>query len=296
MTGILAAILIAVLSFSFHQEDPENTIRILIEKPLDAKHPRIAPLIDEAHYRMESGDEDSFRLLPPDPAKPILDFKVVRDENTRALIFLKHDADVLYDNLSIAKTEWIRKKMDSSRIKIIASPGEAVSQLALNGEREPLNHPEFQARIMNALPTHDWSRTVFQGWVDPLHTIPKQIQVQDQAPSRRIHLNYLSTSTREGQQIAYLTREALNQIGIDVSIRIYEPALFYNKIRKRDFDLYSSTALPGMKNILDLPHTILIPLFRWKHGLILNPRIKTDDKLESQLDYSFRFLSHLQLH
>jgi ABC-type transport system substrate-binding protein len=110
-----------------------------------------------------------------------------------------------------------------------------------------------------------------------------------------IELKYLSTSSREGQQIAHLTREALNKIGIKVNIHIYEPSLFYAKIKKREFDLFSSTSVPGTTNILDLPHTELIPLFRWKHGLILNSRIKIPDQLDSYLDYSFRFLSRLHL-
>jgi hypothetical protein len=295
MTGFLSAILVAVLSVSFHQEDPENTIRILIEKPLDSKHPRIMPLIEESHYRLNPVDEDGFQLHPPDPSHPILDFKVVRDENTRALIFLKHDADVLYDNLSIAKTEWMRNKMDAHHLRIIASPGESVSQLALNGDRAPLNDPAFQSRIAKALPTLDWSKTVFQNWVEPLNPSPILQESRPLEGSARTRLDYLATATREGQQIAYLTREALGKVGIDVRIQIYEPALFYTKIRKREFDLYSSTSVPGMKNILDLPHTTLIPLFRWKHGLILNPRIKTDSELISSMDYSFRFLTHLQL-
>lgn len=95
--------------------------------------------------------------------------------------------------------------------------------------------------------------------------------------------------------MAFLTREALQKIGMTVKIHVYEPSLFYAKIRKRDFDLFSSRSLPGTKTILDLPDTETIPLFRWKHGLVLNSRVIAPADIESSLDYSFRFLSRLQL-
>ena len=294
IAGLFSASCIAILFHSFHQEVPKNTIRILIEKPVDEHNLRIEPLIRESSYRYVSHGED-FELIHPDPSRPILHFQVVRDENTRALIFLKEDADILYDNLSIAKTEWIRKKVRPEQIRILSRSGDAISQLALNGENPLLQDASFRKTLAQALPLKLWMNKVFSGWVeeaDPdLLTGPES----SFAPTKEITLRYLTTPSREGQQLAYLTREALKKIGIRIEIFVYEPALFYAKIKKRDFDLYSSTSLPGIKNILDLPHTLLIPLFRWKHALIMNPRVKTPKDIEESFDYSFRFLSSLQL-
>jgi hypothetical protein len=39
----------------------------------------------------------------------------------------------------------------------------------------------------------------------------------------------------------------------------------------------------------------LIPLFTWRHGLLLSKRIRKDALRESDLDDSFRFLSRLPL-
>jgi ABC-type transport system substrate-binding protein len=282
-----------VLSFSFHQKPRQNTIRILVEKPLEPNHPRIAPLIQESGYRFEAKGED-FDLIPPGDQNPVLQFQVVRDENTRALIFLKQDADVLYDNLSIAKTEWVRTKMTNGSVRILSSSGDAVSQLALNEDSPKLKDPQVRMRIAKALPIRLWSEKVFLNWVEPFTTDMDSDPESPDSPGP-LTLTYLATPTREGQQLAYLTREALAKIGIRVQIRIYEPALFYAKIRSRDFDLFSSTSVEGMKTILDLPHTDRIPLFRWKHGLILNSRIRTPQGVEREFDYSFRFLRSLQL-
>jgi ABC-type transport system substrate-binding protein len=297
MTGFGFAIGIALLSFSFHQKAPENTIRILVEKPMDPNHPRITPLVSDSGYRYQSHGED-FDLIPPETGKPVLRFQVVRDENTRAVIFLKEDADILYDNLSVAKTEWVRKKMTGRRIRILSSRGDAISYLALNQESFALRDADTRARVASALPLKNWIEKVFLNWVEPANqanAAPLTGATPLDASATRIVLRYLATPTREGQQLAHLTREALKKSGFDVRIHIYEPALFYAKIRNRDFDLFSSTAVEGMKTILDLPHTDLIPLFRWKHGLIVNPRVRVGDGVERDFDYSFRFLKHLQL-
>ena len=294
IAGLFSACCIAVLFHSFHQEVPKNTIRILIEKPLDEHNLRIEPLIRESSYRFVSQGED-FDLIHPDPSRPILHFQVVRDENTRALIFLKEDADVLYDNLSIAKTEWIRKKLKPEQIKILSHSGDAVSQLALNEENPLLQDASFRNVLAQALPLKLWMDKIFSGWVEEADTHSNSGPENSFTPAKEITLRYITTPSREGQQLAYLTREALKKIGIKIEIHVYEPALFYAKIKKRDFDLYSSTSLPGIKNILDLPHTLLIPLFRWKHALLLNPRVKTPKGIEESFDYSFRFLSTLQL-
>lgn len=282
-----------ILTHPFQQDVPKNTIRILIEKPMNDHHFRLLPLMENGHYRYVESTGDDFNLIPSASSSPNLQFQVVRDENTRALLFLKGEADVLFDTLSIAKTEWIKKTLDPLNFKIFSSSGESISQLALNVENSFLSDPTNRSRIANALPLKLWIQHVFLNWVEPVSLPENDFTSVPISPS--IELKYLSTSSREGQQIAYLTRDALSKVGIKINIHIYEPSLFYAKIKKREFDLFSSTSVPGTTNVLDLPKTELIPLFRWKHGLILNSRIITPADLESTLDYSFRFLSRLQL-
>jgi ABC-type transport system substrate-binding protein len=288
---ILAVSALALLSPLFHQEVPQNTIRILIDKPMDDHHIRIQPLIDEKHYSYQK-HQDDFELIPPNPELPILKFKLIKDENTRALIFLKGEADVLYDSLSFAKTEWIKNKVVPDKARIYSSRGDSISELAFNMESKSFNNPDLKNTIIHALPVKLWAETVFSNWIEVLK--PETNSSIQSFPNTTLH--YLSTSSREGQQMAFLTREALGKIGIQLEIHIYEPSLFYSKIRKKEFDLFSSTRLPGMKNILDLPHIQTVPLFRWKHGLILNSRVTAPASISAELDYSFRFLSQLQLH
>jgi ABC-type transport system substrate-binding protein len=276
----------------FHQEVPQNTIRILIDtangRTIMFKH--LSRLLAEKKYSYIRHQED-FNLLPSDPKQPILQFQVVKDENTRALIFLKGEADVLYDTLSLAKTEWVKLQRAPKQAAIYSNTGEAVSLLAINSQSTRLQDQKIKTLIREALPLKLWSETIFLNWVEPIDPKP----VTQYKLTEKLTLHYLTTPSREGQQMAFLVREALGKIGIDVQIHVYEPSLFYAKIKKREFDLYSSRTLPGTKTILDLPHTETIPLFRWKHGLILSSRVITPPNIEVTLDYSFRFLSELQL-
>ena len=265
---------------------------------MDEHHIRLQPLLDEKKYIYVAHGED-FDLVPSISTEPTLQFLVVRDENTRALVFLKGEADVLYDSLSLAKTEWLKKQLQSNHVQIISAPGTASSNLAMNLDSPALQNSELRSVIESALPLKLWSDTVFLNWVDLIHPVNSEKMAESHAhPSIPSHLTlrYLTTSSREGQQLAFLTREALEKVGINVEIRIYESSLFYSKIRKREFDLFSARTLPGTKTVLDLPDTGLIPLFTWKHGLILNSRVTPVSNIATLLDDSFRFLADLQLH
>ena len=217
LTGcILAVSAFALLSPLFHQEVPQNTIRILIDKPMDDHHIRIQPLIDEKHYSFRK-NQDDFELTPPKPSLPILRFNLIKDENTRALIFLKGEADVLYDSLSIAKTEWIKNQLVPNKAKIFSNSGDSISELAFNIESPAFHNPNLKLAIVNALPLKLWVETVFSNWIEALK--PETSPSFQNFPNTTLH--YLTTSSREGQQMAYLTREALGNIGVQVEIHIY---------------------------------------------------------------------------
>ena len=150
----------------------------------------------------------------------------------------------------------------------------------------------------------------------------------------RLTLRYLTTPVREGNELALLTREALKQIGIRVEVSPLESSLFFSRLGTGEFELFGSRILRagpdtpvagsfktgGLRNYFDysnpeldsrltthpdaswaelapllLDDPPLIPLFTWRHGLLLSKRIRKDSLRESDLDDSFRFLSRLPL-
>ena len=93
------------------KDNRKNTIRILIDRypnsqKLDANYRKIAPLIEDLKYSfLEFQGHEKFMLIPQAPNKPQLEFIIIKDETTRVLTFIKNEADVLYDNLSLSRYE-----------------------------------------------------------------------------------------------------------------------------------------------------------------------------------------------
>jgi len=150
----------------------------------------------------------------------------------------------------------------------------------------------------------------------------------------RFTLRYLTTPVREGNEMALLTREALKRIFIRIEVVPLETSLFFSRLNRRDFELFGSRiprstpdepiqdffksggrrnyfsysnlgvddflALHPQANldavlpelIRDLP---LIPLFTWRHGLLLSPRVVLQGIDFRAMDDSFRFLRGLLL-
>ena len=150
----------------------------------------------------------------------------------------------------------------------------------------------------------------------------------------RFHLRYLTTPVREGSELALLVREALTKLGIQIEIVPLEPSLFFSRLKGGDFDLFASRIFrsagedpslellrtgsprnyfsysnatldslgnggktPGLPELLpfilqDLPW---IPLFTWRHALLLSKRVEgAGDPLDPGED-SFRFLRKLRI-
>jgi ABC-type transport system substrate-binding protein len=148
----------------------------------------------------------------------------------------------------------------------------------------------------------------------------------------RIKLRFLTTPVREGNELALLVREALAEVGIDVEVVPLESSLFFQRLKRGDFQIFGSRLLreteddsiadyllPGKnKNYFSwnpgrpladrkgnlnwaaaekqvLEELPFIPLFTWKHGLLLSDRIRKSPLQPRIEEDSFRFLSTLQL-
>ena len=236
------------------QDSAKNTIRILIDRypqsqTVDLVFQKIKPLIDVDHYELkEFVNEERMVLTHAD--RPSLEFRVARDETARALLFLRGDADVLYDSLSLAKTEWVRKQ--KSNFQVFASKGFTLSYLGFQNQHPILNNPLVRRAIAHALPVDEWIRYKFFNWVSrdtEVSALDYDLSLAqallDEAgyplkAGSRFSLRYFTTPVREGNETAQLVREALRKIGVEVQLITLETSLFFEKIQKGDFDLISS--------------------------------------------------------
>lgn len=146
----------------------------------------------------------------------------------------------------------------------------------------------------------------------------------------RLSLRFLTTPSREGSELALLFREALAKVGVPVDITPLESSLFFQRLKKGEVQVFSSRMLRekesdsvadyvqtgGSKNYFSwsslhpnplahwtwaeieprvLAELPFLPLFTWKHGLLLSPRIRNAPAPEQLREDSFRFLSTLRL-
>jgi len=329
----------------FTQDMPKNEIRILIDRVPNTLDPsqapdtmtqRIFPLLTEFHYQAAKDAKlEDFILEPRDQTLPKLHFQFVRDELTRAMLFLSHRADVLYDTLSLTKTDWMKKQ----GIRTIEAPGFTFSFVGFQLRDPILKDLRIRKAIQLALPVSDWMHYKLFDWVDApegVHLAPDLTEANHlldeahfpkDADGIRFTLQYFTTPVREGNEMALLVREALKGIGIRVTILPLETSLFYNRLKRGDFQIFSGR-IPrndekalvsdflgpkGVRNYFhyealpdhsfawnevkdrvfkDLP---FVPLYNWKHAAVLSDRVIALPETVLHLDDSFRFLNSLRL-
>ncbi|MBC7397015.1 MAG: hypothetical protein H7333_06195 [Bdellovibrionales bacterium] len=328
----------------FHQDKPKNEIRILVDRAPntldssqapDAWARKIIPLIQVDHYTAELPLKlEDFTLLPADPALPRLHFKTVRDEMARALVFLSAEADVLYDTLTLSRTSWIKRQ----GTQVLEAPGFNLSFIGFQVKDPILSQLKVRQALALSFPVDDWIRYKFFELVEKVPEAPKLDLIEaarllDEAgyPRKegglRFTLRYLTTPVREGNEMAFLVREALGKVGVNVEIVPLETSLFYQRLKRGDFQIFGSRMLRnsesdsvadllserGARNyfhyaglventfswnevkaqvLVDIP---LVPLYVWKHAAVLSKRISVSDHTQTELDDSFRFLRTLSV-
>jgi ABC-type transport system substrate-binding protein len=327
------------------QDRPKNEIRILIDRvpntldfsqAPDTLAQRLLPLLKEFHYRVADNHlNEDFYFLPPDPTLPKLHFIYVRDELTRATLFMGDRADVLFDSLSLAKTSWIKKR----GAQILEAPGFTLSFIGFQLHDPILKNLRVRQAIQAALPVGDWAHYKYFDWVKPL---PEVAQTPDLEKANRLldnagfprspngsrfTLQYVTTPVREGNEAAMLVREALKAIGIRVEITPVETSLFYSKLKSANFQIFSGRMIRngpedavsdflgphGIRNYFgyaELPDRSfawdqvkaqvyrdlpMIPLYTWNHSAALSDRLTYLPDAATHLDDSFRFLNTLRI-
>ncbi|MBU6152930.1 MAG: hypothetical protein KGP28_01385 [Bdellovibrionales bacterium] len=210
---------------------------------------KILPLIHEEKYSVSADSTlDRFILIPPDPRSPKLHFRVIRDDLTRGILFDSEKCDVLFDTMSLSKTDFFRR----AGAKVSLSKGFHISYLGFNLRSPILSNLAVRRAIQKAIPVPLWIRAKYFGFVEPVPGFEFQADIVganlelDQAgfsrsgEESRFTLRYLTTPVREGSELAMLIRDALKKIRIAVDIIPLEPSLFFSKLNRSDFDFFGS--------------------------------------------------------
>jgi peptide/nickel transport system substrate-binding protein len=225
-----------------------------------------AELIGSGIYKMAPWDplpEGEAFFTPVDPRYTPVHFLFVPDDNTRVLQLLGGKIDATLDTLSLAKERWIQKK-HPERFRMIERPSTRVGYVAFNLRDPILSKLPVRKAIALALdrdlivqnkmfgfatlagsflaPELKESKAISFAF-DPVQAekLLDEAGYPRKGPDQmRFELHYKTTSVREGFENALMFREMLAKIGIRIQLKMVEPAVFLQSVRKRNFQIFAS--------------------------------------------------------
>jgi peptide/nickel transport system substrate-binding protein len=206
--------------------------------------------------------ENEIKLVPVGGDARALTLSFVRDETTRALTLLRGLADLAQNSLSLTKTRWFQTR-HADRFAVLEREGVTVSYLAFNLRDPALSRLEVRRAIAHAIDREAiiqgkmmgfgslagsfLSPRLEESWQTPLRFDPAvSIRLLEDAGFHadsngvRLRLRYKTTPVREGMEQALMIREMLGRVGIEVTLDVVEPAVFYALVRKGSYQLHAA--------------------------------------------------------
>jgi peptide/nickel transport system substrate-binding protein len=226
-------------------------------------------------------------------------FKVVSDENTRLLKFLKGDLRLGVNVLPLDKLERFAGPPLDGQYAVLEGPGLSFQYLGFNLEDSLLARPGVRRAIAHAIDVdaliehrqkgHSVRATGLFPPGSPYHDPGLQPIAYDPAlagrlldeagfplaGNRRFTLTYKTTTDRSAVVQARVIQSDLRKVGIEVEVRSYEWATFYEDIKRGNFQVYSlrwiGVSDPGF--LYELLHSAKVPPGGRNRGRFRDPAL-----------------------
>lgn len=202
----------------------------------------------------------AFHGPPAGPARVV--FKVVQDENTRVLKFLKGDVDLAINVVPLDQVYQFSAPPLSRRYTVLEAPGLSYQYLGFNLRDPALANPLVREALAHAINVDALIKFRQKGHsVRALGVMPPgsyyaaegtppvfdralAMRLLDQAgyPMKeggRFSLTYKTSTDRAAVIQARAVQADLRKVGIPMDVRSYEWATFYDDIQKGNFQLFS---------------------------------------------------------
>lgn len=254
-------------------------------------------IVGSGIYRINnwSTRETNLDLVPAEKEYHPITLLFVRDDTTRAIKLLRGEADATQNGLTLTKTRWFEKNHQNSFF-LFTREGTTVSYLAFNMKDPILREVRVRQAISLAIPRKEIIQYKLFGFATLAGSLlspvlPESVQIDfpfdptqaenllDQAGFKKNHngirfqLQYKTTPVREGFETALLLKNALSKVGIELIVRVVEPAVFLASIKKGAFQLFSSRWIGVIDASL---------LYRTLHSREKNNRVFYQDKTMDQ--------------
>jgi peptide/nickel transport system substrate-binding protein len=214
--------------------------------------------------RIELEANRRYHLGPP--AIPRLRLQIVPEQTSRLLELKKGTADLVYGDLSPDQIGWLRQ---DARYRVLTGPSWKYDYIGFNLEDPVLGDRRVRQAIAVAI-DRDSIRThllhglarpatgmiapdhwAYEGRVETYgHDPGRAMRLLDEAghpdpdgdgPAPRLRLEYKTSNNEFVRRRAAVFQEQLRQVGIDLDVRTYEWATFYEDIRAGRFQMFSLT-------------------------------------------------------
>ena len=198
-------------------------------------------------------------------ARPGVDrvvFKVVQDENTRLLKFMKGDVDLAVNAVPLDQLRQFRAPSLARRYEVVEAPGLSFAYLGFNVRDPILARREVRRALAHAInvdalvkhrqkghstraagvmpPGGPFAARTAPPAYDP--ALARRLLDEAGLPERggpRFALTYKTSSDRSAIIQARVIQADLRKVGVAVEVRSYEWATFYEDIQKGNFQLFS---------------------------------------------------------
>jgi peptide/nickel transport system substrate-binding protein len=234
--------------------------------------PRVAdprrPLDGSGPYRLAGQGPGEVVLERSDTfhgARPALDrlvFKTVQDPNTRLLKFFMGDVDLGINVMPLDKLALFAKPPLAARFDVVEGPGLSFEYLGFNCSDPILADRRVRQAIAHAIDVDGMIRYRQRGHAERAVSLlppgspfawPGKPPAFDRALAERLldeaghprrlgtrfTLEYKTSSDHDALARARIVRHDLGKVGIDVTIRSFEFATFFDDIQRGNFQLYA---------------------------------------------------------
>ena len=231
--------------------------------------------------------QKELKLTPLDPNLSPLHFVFVRDELTRMFMLLRGDADAAQNVITLTKTRWLQNK-HAKNFNVIETDGTSVEYLAFNLSDPLLSNIKIRQAIAHAINRDLYVKHKMIGFGKIINTfLPPQLKEHieldfDFNPQKSIRLlreanlsdlsfSYICTPVREGIEKAKHLQTMLAAVGIKLRVETLEPAVYFERLRKGNYQLYS-TRWVGVADVSIL-NTALNSTSRLNRVYYANPQV-----------------------
>lgn len=236
----------------------------------DRSHPEVKACLSSgsppdwvgvSHYFWENpsrSPELELALKSKREGYPDLRFLFVREATTRAFLMLSGRAELAQNAFHPTLTHFLAK-----RFPLYHADGVNVSYVALNMKRPEWNDKRLRKAISMLIPRAELSQFRYRNSTSPASSFispslkdARQETLENPEEGRKtltelgigpkksglkpLHLEYLCTTSREGIELATFFKGYFSPLGIELNIKVVEPAVFWSKLKKGEFSLFSS--------------------------------------------------------